>query len=220
MTSHGLTLIGKNQDLAPNEAAEKIVLTEAALSFVADLVRTFRPRVQELLARRAERQKKLDAGVLPDFLPETANVREGSWRCAAQPDILLDRRVEITGPVDRKMIINALNSGANVFMADFEDSTTPTWKNLVDGQKNLFDAVRRSITRGRKVLTRSATNDRAGSVRITFSLAARSAFFPRRVIPWGPMVRCIITLRCWLSSVNNTHLSPWKALFAVVNDTL
>jgi malate synthase len=146
MTNHGLTLVGKNQDLAPNDAAEKIVLTEPALAFVADLVRTFRPRVQELLARRAERQKKFDAGVLPDFLPETANVRDGGWRCAAQPELLLDRRVEITGPVDRKMIINALNSGANVFMADFEDSTTPTWPNLVEGQKNLFDAVRRAIT--------------------------------------------------------------------------
>ena len=122
------------------------ILTDAAVAFVNDLVRTFRPRVKELLARRAERQKRFDAGELPDFLPETASVRSGDWRCAPEPEVLLDRRVEITGPVDRKMIINALNSGASVFMADFEDATTPTWSNLMDGQQNLFDAVRRTIT--------------------------------------------------------------------------
>ena len=122
------------------------VLTPEALAFVTDLVRTFRPRVTELLARRAERQKAFDAGTLPDFLPETADVRNGDWTCAPVPDVIAERRVEITGPVDRKMIINALNSGANVFMADFEDATTPTWSNVIDGQKNLFDAVRRTIT--------------------------------------------------------------------------
>jgi malate synthase len=122
------------------------ILTDAAVSFVNDLVRTFRPRVKELLARRAERQKRFDAGELPDFLAGTASVRSGDWTCAPEPDILLDRRVEITGPVDRKMIINALNSGASVFMADFEDATTPTWSNLIEGQQNLFDAVRRTIT--------------------------------------------------------------------------
>ncbi len=127
------------------EDATNTVLTPEALAFVADLVRTFRPRVKELLAARAARQARFDAGELPGFLPETASVREGSWTCAPVPDVLLDRRVEITGPVDRKMIINALNSGANVFMADCEDATTPTWPNLVEGQKNLFDAVRRTI---------------------------------------------------------------------------
>jgi malate synthase len=125
---------------------QDLVLTEDALAFVADLVRTFRPRVKELLAKRAERQKAFDAGALPDFLPETADVRRGDWRCAPVPEVIHDRRVEITGPVDRKMIINALNSGANVFMADFEDATTPTWQNLIDGQRNLYDAVRRTIT--------------------------------------------------------------------------
>ena len=122
------------------------VLTREALDFVADLVRTFRPRVKELLARRAERQRDFDSGKAPDFLPETASIRSGDWRCAPVPEVIADRRVEITGPVDRKMIINALNSGASVFMADFEDATTPTWQNLIDGQKNLFDAVRRTIT--------------------------------------------------------------------------
>ena len=130
----------------PPALDQDAVLTPEALAFVGDLVRTFRPRVEELLSRRAERQKAFDAGALPDFLPETAGVRGGNWACAAEPEVLLDRRVEITGPVDRKMIINALNSGANVFMADFEDATTPTWSNLVEGQKNLFDAVRRTIT--------------------------------------------------------------------------
>ena len=122
------------------------VLTPEALAFVGDLVRTFRPRVKELLARRAERQKAFDGGALPDFLEETADVRRGDWTCAPVPEVLADRRVEITGPVERKMIINALNSGANVFMADFEDATTPTWSNLIDGQKNLADAVRRTIS--------------------------------------------------------------------------
>jgi malate synthase len=136
MTSSAITLLGKPTEL----------LTEPALAFVADLVRTFRPRVKELLARRAERQARFDKGELPDFLAETADVRAGDWTCAPVPAVLADRRVEITGPVDRKMIINALNSGANVFMADFEDSTTPTWTNLTEGQQNLFDAVRRTIT--------------------------------------------------------------------------
>jgi len=122
------------------------VLSQEALDFLTELVRTFRPRVNELLARRAERQKDFDSGKAPDFLPETATIRSGDWRCAPVPEVIADRRVEITGPVDRKMIINALNSGANVFMADFEDATTPTWQNLIDGQRNLFDAVRRTIT--------------------------------------------------------------------------
>jgi malate synthase len=126
--------------------AQNTILSDAAVGFVADLVRTFRPRVKELLERRAARQKKFDAGELPDFLAETATVREADWKCAPEPAVLLDRRVEITGPVDRKMIINALNSGASVFMADFEDATTPTWSNLIEGQQNLFDAVRRTIT--------------------------------------------------------------------------
>ena len=134
-----------NARTGPSEA---LVLSTEALEFVADLVRTFRPRVKELLAQRVERQARLDANGSAelDFLPETASVRSGDWTCAPVPSLLLDRRVEITGPVDRKMIINALNSGATVFMADFEDSTTPTWTNLVDGQHNLYDAIRRTIT--------------------------------------------------------------------------
>ena len=122
------------------------VLSDDALEFVALLHRSFNGRRKELLAARQERQARLDAGELPDFLPETRELRESDWTVAPIPADLRDRRVEITGPVDRKMIINALNSGANVFMADFEDANSPTWANCVEGQLNLRDAVRRSIT--------------------------------------------------------------------------
>jgi len=121
------------------------VLTGEALSFVATLAREFGPRREELLAHRAQAQARYDAGELPRFLAETAKVRAGKWQVARLPADLLERRVEITGPVDRKMIINALNSGADVFMADFEDSSSPTWSNMVAGQVNLRDAVRRKI---------------------------------------------------------------------------
>jgi malate synthase len=122
------------------------ILTPDALAFVALLHRTFEPRRQELLARRAARQKEFDAGKLPDFLPETRKIRETEWQIAPQPKDMLDRRVEITGPTDRKMVINALNCGAATFMADFEDANCPTWFNMIDGQINLRDAVRRTIT--------------------------------------------------------------------------
>jgi malate synthase len=121
------------------------VLTKEAVAFVADLQRKFNARRVELLAARVERQKKLDAGEKPDFLPETKKIRDSDWTVAPLPKDILDRRVELTGPVDRKMIINALNCGANVFMADFEDASTPTWANMVEGQLNLMDAVRRTI---------------------------------------------------------------------------
>ncbi len=122
------------------------LLTPEALTFLANLHRTFDTRRRDLLAAREARQARLDAGEKPDFLPETKSIRDSDWKIAPLPSDLLDRRVEITGPVDRKMIINALNSGAKVFMADFEDSTTPTWDNLLEGQLNLRDAVRRTIT--------------------------------------------------------------------------
>ena len=121
------------------------VLTREALAFLAGLHRQFDARRVELLAARVERQKKLDAGEKPDFLPETVKIRESDWTVAPLPKDILDRRVELTGPVDRKMIINALNCGANVYMADFEDASTPTWTNMVEGQFNLIDAVRRTI---------------------------------------------------------------------------
>ena len=121
------------------------ILTREALEFVAELARKFGPRVKDLLARREARQKEIDAGRLPDFLPETRAIREHEWHVTSIPADLQDRRVEITGPTDRKMIINALNSGAKVFMADCEDSMTPTWDNVVQGQINLRDAVARRI---------------------------------------------------------------------------
>ncbi|HEY9516346.1 MAG TPA: malate synthase A [Gemmatimonadaceae bacterium] len=121
------------------------ILTGEALGFVARLQRRFNQQREALLRQRADRQASLDSGERPDFLEETAEVRTGNWRVAAPPSALLDRRVEITGPVDRKMMINALNSGASAFMADFEDSLSPTWGNVVEGQENLFHAVRGSL---------------------------------------------------------------------------
>jgi malate synthase len=121
------------------------VLTVPALEFVARLARAHEARRRDLLARRAARQREFEAGAFPDFLPDTQALRDADWRVASIPADLTDRRVEITGPVERKMIINALNSGAKVFMADFEDSHAPTWTNTIEGQINLIDAVRRVI---------------------------------------------------------------------------
>jgi malate synthase len=123
-----------------------VVLTSEARELLVSLQREFGERRRELLDRRAARLLRLSAGELPDFLPETAGVREGDWRIAPFPEEIADRRVEITGPVDRKMVINALNSGARVFMADFEDANSPTWENCIAGQRNLSDALERTIS--------------------------------------------------------------------------
>jgi malate synthase len=133
-TTQGVNILGK-----PGPAFAEI-LTPHALDFVAKLSRRFECRRRELIAARAMRQTEFDAGKLPDFLSETRHIREGDWSVAQVPADLQDRRVEITGPTDRKMVINALNCGANVFMADFEDSNSPTWENMIDGQINLRDA--------------------------------------------------------------------------------
>jgi len=130
----------------PCPPADADLLSPDALDFLEQLHRRFGARRQELLQARRARQQQLDAGARPDFLEATREVREQEWRIAPVPTDLQDRRVEITGPVDRKMIINALNSGANTFMADFEDSSSPTWDNMLEGQANLRDAVRRTIT--------------------------------------------------------------------------
>ena len=122
------------------------ILTPEALHFVATLVRAFGPRREELLQRRAQRQAEIDAGKLPDFLSETAHIRQSAWTIAPEPADLQDRRVEITGPVDRKMVINALNSGAKTYMADFEDSHAPTWEGTIEGQINVRDAVAGTIS--------------------------------------------------------------------------
>src|SRR5437762_831035 len=122
------------------------ILSPDALSFIAKLHRAFESRRRECLQRRQDRQRAFDCGESLDFLTETKHIREGDWSCAPIPRDLQDRRVEITGPTDRKMVINALNSGAKVFMADFEDANAPTWANMVEGQINLRDAIRRTIT--------------------------------------------------------------------------
>ena len=133
-TSSGVEVLG------PVEGRAAEILTPEALGFVAELHRRFNPERERLLAARQERQERLDAGERPDFLEGTREIRESDWQIAPAPPELQDRRVEITGPVDRKMVINALNSGARVFMADFEDANSPTWQNNVDGQVNLRDA--------------------------------------------------------------------------------
>jgi malate synthase len=127
-------------------AVETEILSPNARSFLTQLARRFESRRQQLMARRRERQQQIDAGIFPDFLPETAEIRAAEWKVAPIPPDLLDRRVEITGPVERKMIINAMNSGARVFMADFEDSNSPTWANNLEGQRNLRDAVAGTIS--------------------------------------------------------------------------
>ena len=121
------------------------ILNSEALRFVARLARNFEARRLELLKKRDLRQREISGGKLPDFLPETKSIRDGEWKVAPIPPDLLERKVEITGPVDRKMMVNAFNSGANVFMADFEDAHSPTWQNTIEGQLNLRDAVNRRI---------------------------------------------------------------------------
>jgi malate synthase len=127
----------------PDEFAQ--ILTPEAVAFVAMLSREFRGRVDELLAKRAKRQERINAGEMPDFLPETREIREGDWKIAPIPDDLQDRRVELTGPPDRKMTINALNSGASCWMADFEDANCPTWHNMLESQLNMKEAIERTI---------------------------------------------------------------------------
>jgi malate synthase len=138
-----LSTLAEVEILAP---ADEEVLTREGLDLVARLHRELNPRRRELLERRHERQLELDRGALPAFLPGTADVRHAEWRVAEAPADLRDRRCEITGPVDRKMMINALNSGARVFMADYEDACSPKWENIVEGQRNVTDAVRREIS--------------------------------------------------------------------------
>src|SRR5437867_6539890 len=138
-TPKGLDLLG------PVTAEQNDILTPEGLEFFMELQREFNPRRLELLATRKLRQQAIDRGEMPRFLPETASVREGNWRVLPVPADLQNRRVEITGPVDRKMVINALNSGANCYMADFEDAHSPTWGGTLDGQINLRDAIRGTI---------------------------------------------------------------------------
>ena len=148
-----------------NEVEAEILNPEAS-EFLKSMARKFEPRRQELQGRRRLRQQRIDAGQLPDFLPETASIRAENWKVAPIPYDLLDRRVEITGPVERKMIINALNSGANVFMADFEDSNSPTWQNNIEGQSNLRDAVEGNISFTSPEGKRYQLNDRVATLMV------------------------------------------------------
>jgi malate synthase len=142
------------------------ILTGEAAAFLAGLHREFEPRRQELLARRVARMQRLESGELPGFLPGTEGIRLADWTVAPIPADLADRRVEITGPVDRKMVINALNSGASVYMADFEDANAPTWSNNLDGQVNLYDAVRESIDYESPEGKRYALNDAVATLMV------------------------------------------------------
>jgi malate synthase len=185
------------------EGAER-VLTAPAVAFVEDLTRRFRPRIDELLARRRGVQQRYNQGERPEFLAETAEVRRGTWKVASIPADLHDRRVEITGPVDRKMIINALNSGASMFMADFEDANSPTWANIVSGQANLIDAVRRTITyenpdTGKRYKLnprfRRCSCGRAASICPSATSPSTSA--PRRACCSTSACTCFTTRRRW-----------------------
>ena len=142
------------------------ILTHDALALVAKLHRAFEPRRQELLKKRVERQARIDAGEMPDFLPETRHIREGDWKIAALPKALERRRTEITGPVERKMIINAYNSGADSYMTDFEDSNSPNWYNQIQGQVNLFDAIRRKLSFVNEVGKEYKLNDTIATLQI------------------------------------------------------
>ena len=143
MTQSATAMLDITAPVPPDAA---FLFSPEARAFIAALVERFEPRRQALLAARSKRQKECDAGILPDFLPRTRAIREGDWQVAAIPEDLLDRRVEITGPAEPKMIINALNSGAKVFMADLEDSLAPAWGKIIEGQKALYDAVRHTLT--------------------------------------------------------------------------
>ncbi len=151
----------------PATGADAAILTEKATRFLAKLANKFEDTRQRLLAMRRVRQQEIDAGKMPEFLSDTASVRAAEWTVAPIPRDLLDRRVEITGPVDRKMIINALNSGASVFMADFEDSNSPTWQNNIEGQFNLRDTVSGTISyvspEGKKYELAGADRDAHGA---------------------------------------------------------
>lgn len=139
------TAADRIQVVGPSGPRDAGVLTREALDFLRELDRDFEPRRSDLLARRGAFRAAIHSGTRPDFLPETAAVRSGDWRVAPPPEEMRDRRVEITGPVDRKMVVNALNSGASVYMADFEDAHSPTWTGTVLGHANLMDAIRRTI---------------------------------------------------------------------------
>jgi malate synthase len=161
-----ITLPAGMQITAPIKSEWEFILTPEALEFVAKLHRAFEPRRQALLKARVERQARIDAGEMPDFLPETKSVREGDWKIAPLPKALENRRVEITGPVEAKMIINAFNSGADSYMTDFEDSNSPKWDNQIQGQVNLYKAIRRELTLTNEKGKEYKLNDKIATLQI------------------------------------------------------
>ncbi|MEY4329196.1 MAG: malate synthase, partial [Pseudomonadota bacterium] len=161
-----LTLPAGVQITGPINARFEEILTPEALAFVAKLHRAFEPRRQELLKARIERQARIDAGEMPDFLPETKHIREGDWKIAPLPKALERRRTEITGPVEAKMIINAYNSGADSYMTDFEDSNSPNWENQIQGQVNLYDAIRRKLSFKNETGKEYKLNDKIATLQI------------------------------------------------------
>ena len=161
-----LTLPAGVQINAPINAGYETILTHDALELVAKLHRAFEPRRQELLAARITRQARIDAGEMPDFLPETKHVREGDWKVAPLPKALENRRVEITGPVEAKMIINAYNSGADSYMSDFEDSNSPKWDNQIQGQVNLYKAIRRELSFKNEAGKEYQLNDKIATLQV------------------------------------------------------
>ncbi len=154
------------QITAPVKPEWESILTTEALEFVAKLHRAFEGRRQELLKARIERQARIDAGEMPDFLPETAHIRNGDWKVAPVPAALQCRRVEITGPVEAKMIINAFNSGADSYMTDFEDSNSPNWENQIQGQVNLYKAIRRELSFKNEAGKEYKLNDKIATLQI------------------------------------------------------
>ena len=184
--SEGQTQTEGLQVVGPQVVEATEVLTPGALRFVEKLVREFTSQRDQLLHARRERQQEINDGSLPDFLPETARVREDTWSVAPIPNDLQDRRVEITGPVDRKMVINALNSDANVYMADFEDSNSPTWANNVRGQLNLRDAVDGTITYTNPAGKHYTLNERTATLLVRprgLHLPEKHVLFDGRPIP-------------------------------------
>ncbi|HMW56939.1 MAG TPA: malate synthase A, partial [Accumulibacter sp.] len=151
---------------APIQPGYETILTPEALALVAKLHRSFEDRRQELLQARVARQERIDAGEMPDFLPETRSIRDGDWKIAPLPKALERRRTEITGPVEAKMIINAYNSGADSYMSDFEDSNSPKWDNQIQGQVNLYKAIRRQLSFTNEAGKKYTLNDTIATLQI------------------------------------------------------
>ena len=151
---------------APVTADYARILTPEAMALVAKLHRAFEPRRRELLKARVARQDRIDAGEMPDFLPETRHIREGDWKIAPLPKALERRHTEITGPVEAKMVINAYNSGADSYMSDFEDSNSPKWDNLIQGQINLYKAIRRELSFKNEAGKEYKLNDKIATLQV------------------------------------------------------